>query len=384
MAVAYTVRRSITEGGFDPRGPGWKEPRVIGAPEFVVHGLTVSYFTRKVTGYFDHKAIRWRLQPSIGMNLAAREAGWNGGIPVVTTPEGELVWDSTAVILHVETRQPEPSIVPPDPALRFLAFLLDDFSDEWLYRHAVGTRWLYEENRISGSWDIAREGSLEVPGAIEDTRRLVTEAMTACLPRLGVTRENIDAWVHDSLLPWQRALGAHVAGHGFVLGGRPSLADFALFGGNVAHFVNDPVCRHLTEDAAPAVVAYTHAMMTPRDRTFGEWLDVTRLPDTLIALLAETDRHYLPWVTRATTAGSASVAFESGASAHVETTGFLNAARGILLARYREARSATLDAVLERAGILRYFADHLSEATDVPDPVALPRPADNQPFRAGP
>ncbi len=352
--------------------------------EFVVHGLTVSYFTRKVTGYFDHQAIRWHLQPSIGMNLAARAAGWSGGIPVVTTPEGELVWDSTAVILHVETRQPEPSVLPPDPALRFLAFLLDDFSDEWLYRHAVGTRWLYDENRVSGSWDIAREGSLEVPGSIDDTRRLVTEAMTVCLPRLGVTPENVGAWVEESLLPWQRALGAHVAAHGFVLGGRPSIADFALFGGNVAHFVNDPVCRRWTEEAAPAVVAYTHAMMTPRGRTFGEWLDVARLPDTLIALLAEAGRHYLPWVVRATTAGSARVAFESGASADIETTNFLNTARGILLARYRDARSALLDAILERAGILRYFADHLDKATDVPDPTVPPRPADNQPFRAGP
>jgi glutathione S-transferase len=302
----------------------------------------------------------------------------------VTTPEGELVWDSTAVILHVETRQPEPSVLPTDPALRFLTFLLDDFSDEWLYRHAVGTRWLYDENRVSGSWDIAREGTLEVPGRIDDTRRLVTDAMTACLPRLGVTPENVGTWVHDSLVPWQRALGAHLAAQGFLLGGRPSLADFALFGGNVAHFVNDPVCRRWTEEAAPAVVAYTHAMMTPRGRTFGDWLDVARLPDTLIALLVETGRHYLPWVTRATAAGSARVAFESGASAQIDTTPFLDDARGILLARYREARRPTLDRVLERAGILRYFADDVGRATAVPDPAVPPRPADNQPFRAGP
>jgi glutathione S-transferase len=400
MALSYTVRRWITEGGAARASIGARACGLTGMPrdgkerdvvtatlapsEFVVHGLTVSYFTRKVTGYFDHKAIRWRLQPSIGMNVAARAAGWNGGIPVVTTPEGELVWDSTAVILHVETRRPEPSVLPPDPTLRFLAFLLDDFSDEWLYRHAVGTRWLFDENRIAGSWDIAREGSLEVPGGIEDTRRLVTEAMTACLPRLGVTAENVGAWVADSLVPWQRALGAHVAAHGFVVGGRPSLADFALFGGNVAHFVNDPVCRRWTEEAAPAVVAYTHAMMTPRGRTFGDWLDVAHLPDTLVALLAETGRHYLPWVARATLDGSAHVAFESGPGADIATTPFLDDARGILLARYREARSATLDRVLERAGILRYFADSVDRATTVPGPVPPPRPADNQPFRAGP
>ena len=73
-------------------------------------------------------------------------------------------------------------------------------------------------------------------------------------------------------------LAAHVATHGYLLGGRPSLADFALFGGNVGHFVNDPVCRRWTEEAGPAVVPYTHALMSPRDRTFGAWLDAGSCP----------------------------------------------------------------------------------------------------------
>lgn len=354
------------------------------APQFVVHGLTVSYFTRKVTGYLDYKGIPWRLRPSVGANLEARAAGWNGGIPTVTTPEGEIVWDSSAILLHLETRYPEPAIVPDDPALAFLGHVIEDFSDEWLYRHAVGTRWLFPENVVSGSWDIAREGSLEIPGPIAGTRDLVTAAMTACLPRLGTSQDNIGAWIDESLLPWQRALERHVGAHGYVLGRRPSLADFALFGGNVAHFVNDPVCRKITDDAAPGVVAYTHALMTPRDRTYGDdWLDAGAVPDTLLALLRETGRHYLSWVAAATRAGAATVRFAGGREARIETTNFLNVARGELLARYVAARSARLDRVLDQAGILGFFADHLDQATGIPDPGALPRPADNQPFRAG-
>jgi len=350
---------------------------------FVVHGVTVSYFTRKVTGYLGYKGLPWRLRPSIGLNLEARAAGWNGGIPVVTTPEGELIWDSTAVILHLDHLHPAPAVVPPDPLLAFLAYLLDDFSDEWLYRHAVGTRWLYPENTASGSWDIAREGSLEFPGDVSTTRAAVTVAMNACLPRLGTTPANIDAWVAESLMPWQRALGAHVQAHGYLLGGRPSLADFALFGGNIAHFINDPVCCRWIEESAPAVIPYTHALLTAADGEPGEWLDAADLPESLVALLAETGRHYLPWVARATRDGSAVVRFAQGDDAEIATTNFLNNARGILLARYMEARSGALDAVLDRAGIRRYFADHTDQATAVPDPAPPPRPADNQPFRAG-
>jgi glutathione S-transferase len=356
---------------------------VAAAHPYLVHGLTVSYFTRKVTGYLDHAGLPWRLRPSIGLNLAARAAGWNGGIPVVTTPDGELVWDSTSIILHLDRRHPERSVVPADPTLAFLAYLVDDFSDEWLYRHAVGTRWLYPENRASGSWDIAREGALEFPGGIGATRAAVTEAMTACLPRLGTTPANIDAWVRQSLMPWQRTLAAHVAAHGHLLGGRPSLADFALFGGNVAHFINDPVCCGWVEEEAPAVVAYTHAMLSPSGEP-GPWLDPAALPESLVALLAETGRHYQPWVTAATRDGAALVRFDDADHATIATTDFLTAARGTLLARFVAARSPSLDAILERAGILRWFADHVDRATTIPDPAAPPRPADNQPFRAGP
>ena len=65
---------------------------------FSVYGLTVSYFTRKVTGYLDYAGIPWRLAPGIGLHLAAREAGWNGGIPVITTPYTTLFRSRKSVV----------------------------------------------------------------------------------------------------------------------------------------------------------------------------------------------------------------------------------------------------------------------------------------------
>lgn len=350
---------------------------------YVVHGLTVSYFTRKVTGYLDWARLPWRLQPSIGANGDAQAAGWNGGIPVVATPAGELMWDSTAIIVHLDAHQPDRHVIPDDPTLAFLAHLLDDVSDEWFYRHAVGTRWLIDENRVTGSWDITREGSREVGAPIADLRAFVTDAMSSSLVRLGTTPENIDAWVQESLVPWQRAFGAHLSEHDHLLGGRPSLPDFALFGGNAAHFVNDPWCRRLTEEVALPVVAATHRLMDPPPAEVGEWFAPDALPGTLLALLREAGRHYLPWVAEATVAGSAAVPFADGVTAEIATTNFLTEARGITLARYVAARSPQLDAILEEAGIGRWFADFTDQATAIPDPAPIPRPADNRPYRAG-
>jgi hypothetical protein len=88
-------------------------------------------------------------------------------------------------------------------------------------------------------------------------------------------------------------------------------------------------------------------------------------------------------VAEATVSGDASVSFENGTTATIATTNFLTEARGTMLARYREARCDELDSILERAGILSYYADHLDQATSVPDPSRPPRPADNRPYPAG-
>ena len=43
--------------------------------------------------------------------------------------------------------------------------------------------------------------------------------------------------------------------------------------------------------------------MEPEDLGFGEWMAAGELPETMIAILAELGRFYLPWVSRAAVDG---------------------------------------------------------------------------------
>ncbi|MGB0062471.1 hypothetical protein, partial [Candidatus Binatus sp.] len=113
---------------------------------------------------------------------------------------------------------------------------------------------------------------------------------------------------------------------------------------------------------------------------FGECLQPGEVPATLIAILAELGRFYLPWVSRAAVDGKAELAFASGQRVEIAVTPFLAEARATLLARYVEFRSDALDAVLERAGIRSYFADYVDQAGKVPSYEKPPRPALNRPF----
>jgi glutathione S-transferase len=347
---------------------------------YVVYGMTQSYFTRKITGYLDYKGIAWRLCRFSGNNPEVLAAGWPGGIPAVKTPEGEFMWDSTPIIHHLELLFPEPSILPPDSVQCFLCYVLEDVADEWFYRAAVGSRWFFEENTRHGGFELAREATFEGPLTGDQARALVTEVMTSCCEPFGVTKENAQSWIDEILRPWLKVFGNHLENHSYIFGERPSLADFALYGGNMAHFINDPLCRRWADEDGPAVVQHTHRITQPWDQKFGDWLSPDDVPETLIAMLTDLGRFYLPWVSQAAKEGSAKLKFEGGQEIEVHATGFLKEARGVLLARYLELRSDALDAILDQAGILSYFADYADQAGTIPDYTSPPRPIDNDPF----
>lgn len=348
------------------------------APAYRVHGMMQSYFTRKMTGYLDYKGIPWLFRRFAGMSPEAAAAGWSGGVPPLQTPDGEFMWDSTSMIHHLELRFPEPGVLPPDPVLRFLCYVIEDAADEWFYRTAVGTRWFYPENNAVGGYELARDMTVKMPIACDLAYAGVRAHVTSSCGPIGVDADNIDAWVSDVLRPWMRLLGAHLAPRPFLFGGRPSLADFALFGGNAAHFVNDPLCRRWTEEDAPAVVQHTHRLYEPEDVAFGAWED--DVPGSLVDLIGELGSRYLPWVSRACAHGSADVSFANGSRVTIHSTDFLREARATLLARYAALRSDRLDAILDRAGVLPYFAGDVSRAGSIPDYSSPPRPALNRPF----
>lgn len=345
-----------------------------------VHGMMQSYFTRKMTGYLDYKGIPWMLRRFPGASPETMAAGFPGGVPVVQTPEGEFMWDSTCMIHHLELRFSEPAVLPMDPVQRFLCYVVEDAADEWFYRPAVGTRWYFPENSAVAGFELARDISVKMPVSCDQAHAAVGAHVRSSCPPLGVTAETIELWVDEVLRPWMRVLGAHLAHRPYLFGERPSLADFALFGGNAAHFINDPLCRRWVEEDAPAVVQHTHHLLEPEDQEFGAWDDPAALSDTLIALLAELGKHYLPWVGRACRDGCADIVFENGARVAVRATDFLRQARATLLARYVASRSKQLDAILDRAGILPFFADYVAYAGSIPDFREPPRPALNRPF----
>ena len=177
-------------------------------------------------------------------------------------------WDSTTIIEHLDLRtDADRRILPDDPVMRFLALA------RRLRRQVVlqpgRHRWNYEGNTEAAGWQITEElDDRWVPWWADAAQR--RRHVRANCTKLGVLDGTIDAWMSDVVVPWFDALEAHL-GDGYLLGGRPSLADFAIYGANVAHFVGDPVCRDLVGAHSPDAVAHTHRLSMPQRHTFGDW-----------------------------------------------------------------------------------------------------------------
>ena len=342
--------------------------------------MSQSYFTRKMTGYLAYKGIPHVQRRFAGGLPEARAAGWPGGIPAVKSPDGVFMWDTTDVIHHLEALFPEPAVMPDDPVQRFLCYALEDVLDEWFYRPAVTSRWFCEENTVIGSWELGRALTYEAPLSGDQARQMVTAYTTATCEPFGGTAANVESWLDEVLRPWLRVCAAHFDTRPYFFGARPSLADFALFGGCAAHFINDPVCRRISDEEGPSVVKHTHRLAEPEDQDFGDWDRAGDVCETLVAVLGDLGRLYLPWVSRATRDGSALLAFASGQRIEITATRFLCEARAVLLARYLDLRSDALDAVLDRAGILDFYAGFTDQAGEIPNPEKPPRGRYNRPY----
>src|ERR1700678_928214 len=150
--------------------------RLQRAPNYRVYGMSQSYFTRKLTGYLDYKAIPYLLRRFASLNPTARD--------------GDFMWDTTAMIHNLESRFPEPRVLPMDPVLRFVDYILEDALDEWFYRAAVGSRWFYEENHRVGGWELARDATHEMKIPCDRAYAGVQAHVTATCEPFGVTAAN--------------------------------------------------------------------------------------------------------------------------------------------------------------------------------------------------
>lgn len=260
--------------------------------EYRIFGSELSPYSVKVRSYFRYKGLphEWLLRSPANQaefqNYAKLPL-----VPLVVTPQGEGIQDSTPIIERFE--KDSPSLAPDDPALAFVSALLEEYGDEWGNKWMFSYRWSYPAD----CWSTAERIALQMMGtqgplAVAQARTAVAERMSGRLGFVGsndTTRPLIEASFKRAL----EILDAHLATRPYLLGGRPAMADFGLWG-QFYEAATDPTPGAIMRASAPNVMKWVARMLSPKDEGgFEPW---SSLSAGLMPLLTEeVGRLFLPW-----------------------------------------------------------------------------------------
>jgi len=185
-----------------------------------------SPFAIKVRSAFTIKAVAVELV-DITLERYAELLRLNPRAKAPVLVDGErAVADSTVILAELETRCPDPPLVPRDPARRALTWLLEDWADESLYWFATYFQVRVTENMSLVRTLYARNYSGNVG---EQVASQMTEIMREQTHQQGIGRKPLSE-VETDLARHTQMLTDLLAGARFFGGTAPDLADCALYG----------------------------------------------------------------------------------------------------------------------------------------------------------
>ncbi|MBB4210028.1 glutathione S-transferase [Rhodothalassium salexigens DSM 2132] len=272
---------------------------------YTVYGMDASYFTQKLLTLMAYKCLDVDYRHK---TLATRDhveaAAKTHLIPVLVTPSGQWLHDSTPLAFMLDDEHPASAVVPPaDPAHaldRMLCRMLEDYFDEWLTRPAMHFRWFHEADRQTSGVSLARDLAGLDPATPLDaaTQPLVDNVLDfltrwgrSTAPKIAAGPDHAGAIAGD-FARLVSLLDQHFRAHAFLLGDRPCLADFALYGPLKAHFLADPTPHAVIEAQGPAVRDYAGRMAAARAAAAPEWPAHGGVPETLAPVLQHVGQDF--------------------------------------------------------------------------------------------
>lgn len=267
-----------------------KRYRVLGGPG--------SPYSLKLRAALRYRRIphNWIVPPGYLGEGGELKAAGKGMIPVMQLPDGSYWSDSTPMILALEQRHPgERSLLPDDPADRFLALLIEDFADEWLVLPMFDYRW---DAEVDQAFCARRQmagwlGSMPT-AEFDDIIARFRARQTAVLARLG-DREANRPLLRSTYPEVLAAIEAQLEVSRFLFGGRPSIADIGLFG-QLSQCAIDPSASAIMRNSAVRTFQWIQDL-DDASGIEGDWRDPAEPPgpgvERLLKLIGEV---FLPFM----------------------------------------------------------------------------------------
>ena len=264
-------------------------------------GNVASPYTRKMVAYLRYKRIPyevfWRQAEDAlaEMNIEAPKPVL---LPVfILNREGipTAVTDSTPLIREFEEAYPKRPVLPNDPSLNFINYVLEDFGDEWCTKYMFHYRWHFAEDADNAGTILP----LGINNSLKDEELTFFKEVFSKrqIDRLWVvgsnddTAEFIDSSYKNVLSIFER----HFKKQPFLLGNFPSSCDFAVFGQFTQLVGFDPTPRKIAHEISPRTVAWVNTLDDRGGLEYQEEnLTLHNLSDSIHELFKELSTSYVP------------------------------------------------------------------------------------------
>ena len=223
-------------------------------------GAPGSPYTRKMLAYLRYRHIPYQLMIDGNPGLNEMPEPKVGLLPTFYLPgeDGEIqaVVDSTPLIRRFENEFPGRTVLPVDPAVNFINYLIEDYADEWLTKAMFHYRWYYEADIEKAGNILPRWRGLERPDEeLEQMAKFVRERQISRLYVVGSNDVTANV-IEDSYKRFLAVFDRIIEAQRFVLGSRPSSADFAIYAQLTQLAKFDPTPAAICEREAPRVYAW--------------------------------------------------------------------------------------------------------------------------------
>ena len=205
--------------------------------------------------------------------------------------------DTTPIIRRFENEYPGRKLLPEDPALSFINYLLEDFGDEWVTKYMMHYRWYFDKDADNASTILPLSDlAVNMPDEIlKDAKKYVHDRQTGRLWVVGSNDTTADL-IDSSYKRFLKLMDDHLSVSKFLFGEKPSSADFAIYGQLTQLIGFDPTSREIAYDTALRLVSWQDVMadLSGHDVDNSHWTPLEESPASLKEIMKEFGRMYVP------------------------------------------------------------------------------------------
>ena len=210
--------------------------------------------------------------------------------------KNKAITDSTPIIRHLENEFSVRRVIPSDPKLNFLNYVLEDFGDEWVTKYMFHYRWHFEDDieKAGTVLPLMHDVSLENKSHLE-FKKYFSELQTSRLWVVGSNNKTAPI-IEESYKRFLNQLETCLSINPFLFGKRPSSSDYAIYGQLTQLIGFDPTSSAIAHNISPRAISWIDQMEDLSGLNVHEedWITFEQAERNLSNIFEEIGKVYVP------------------------------------------------------------------------------------------